>query len=212
MEKFTKHKGVVAVLNRANIDTDQIIPKQFLKSISRTGFEKALFFDWRYAANGTENPSFVLNIEPFRKASILVTGNNFGCGSSREHAVWAIMQFGIRVIIAPWRRADSSRVPAFAEIFRNNSFRNGLLLVELSENDVGQIIEEVNRNPGIEATVNLQDKSVILHAKKDIIYHFEIDETVRHNLLHGLDEITETLQREQEIIAFEKSHYVQKHW
>ena len=131
MKAFENFRGVILPLDRANVDTDAIIPKQFLKSIARTGFGESLFYDWRYLPGGKNNPEFVLNLEEYQNATILVARNNFGCGSSREHAVWAICQYGFRVVIAPWSGQGKNRIPGFADIFRNNSVKNGLLTVEL---------------------------------------------------------------------------------
>jgi 3-isopropylmalate/(R)-2-methylmalate dehydratase small subunit len=199
MESFNSHRGVVATLDRANVDTDQIIPKQFLKSIKRTGFGESLFFDWRYLPNGKSNPDFELNRPEFHNASILVTRNNFGCGSSREHAVWALAQYGLRAIIAP-RKGE---VPAFADIFHNNSVKNGLLNVELKEAEVDEIFEMVRRFPGLEMTVCLEEQRVTLHLPEEVSFHFEIDRAVKDHLIRGLDDIGLTLQHEGEITAFE---------
>ena len=158
MEAFKSHRGLLATLDRANVDTDQIIPKQFLKSIARTGFGEALFHDWRYLADGKPNPQFELNQSRFQGASILVARNNFGCGSSREHAVWAIQQYGFKTVIAP----------AFADIFRNNSTKNGLLTVELEEAEVEEIFQMVGRYAGLEATVNLEEQRLTLHLPEEI--------------------------------------------
>ncbi|HEX5035844.1 MAG TPA: 3-isopropylmalate dehydratase small subunit [bacterium] len=205
MESFKSHKGVIATLDRANVDTDQIIPKQFLKSIKRTGFGESLFFDWRYLPNGKSNPDFEMNKPEFHNASVLVTRNNFGCGSSREHAVWALVQYGLRAIIAP-RRGD---VPAFADIFHNNSIKNGLLNVELKEAEVEEIFQMVARNPGLQATVNLEEQRVTLHLPEEISFHFEIDKAVKNHLVRGLDDIGLSLQHEGEIASFEKTHDAQ---
>jgi 3-isopropylmalate/(R)-2-methylmalate dehydratase small subunit len=205
MESFKSHRGVVATLDRANVDTDQIIPKQFLKSIKRTGFGESLFYDWRYLSNGKSNPDFELNRPEFHNASILVTRTNFGCGSSREHAVWALAQYGLRAILAP-RKGD---VPAFADIFHNNSVKNGLLNVELKEAEVDEIFEMVRRFPGLEATVCLEEQRVTLHLPEEISFHFEIDKAVKDHLIRGLDDIGLTLQHEAEIASFEKHHDVQ---
>ena len=192
----------MATLDRANVDTDQIIPKQFLKSIKRTGFGESLFFDWRYLANGKPNPDFELNQPRFKDASILVTRNNFGCGSSREHAVWALVQYGLSVIIAP----KKGETPAFADIFHNNSVKNGLLNVELNEAEVDEIFQMTGRYEGLEATVNLEEQRVTLNLPEEISFHFEIDRTVKEHLIRGLDEIGLTLRHEKEIDAFEKRH------
>ena len=202
MDSFTSHRGVIATLDRANIDTDQIIPKQFLKSIQRTGFGENLFFDWRYLPNGKSNPNFELNQPQFHNASILVARNNFGCGSSREHAVWALIQYGLRAVIAPRQGA----VPAFADIFHNNSVKNGLLNIEIKEAEVEEIFEMVRRNPRLEMTINLEEQRVTLHLPEEISFHFEIDRAVKDHLVCGLDDIGLTLQHEAELTAFEKTH------
>lgn len=206
MDPFKKHKGIIVPVDRANIDTDAIIPKQFLKSISRTGFGVSLFFDWRYLPDGKDNAEFSLNFPKFKGASILVARNNFGCGSSREHAVWAIQQYGIRVVIAPWTEQNGSKIPAFADIFRNNSFKNSLLTIELSSKEVDQIFAEVEKNPGVQATVDLEKQTVILHGSSEISFPFEIDATIKERLLFGLDDIGITLKNEGAISKFEASH------
>jgi len=196
MNAFKTHRGLIATLDRANVDTDQIIPKQFLKSIARTGFGKHLFHDWRYLPDGSPNPDFEFNAPRFKGASILVARNNFGCGSSREHAVWAIQQDGYAVVIAP----------AFADIFRNNSAKNALLTVELSEAEVEEIFQMVGRFPGLQATVDLDRQRVTLHTAEEISFHFEIDPAVKERLIHGLDDIGLTLKHEADIRAFEARH------
>ncbi len=206
MKPFRSHRGKLVALDRANVDTDAIIPKQFLKSIARTGFGKHLFHDWRYLPDGKDNPEFVLNQPRFKGASILVARNNFGCGSSREHAVWAIAQDGFQAVIAPWRQQGEMRVPAFADIFRNNSFKNALLTIELSEAEVEEIFQMVGRYPELEATVDLDHQRVTLHLPEEISFHFEIDPAVKERLIHGLDEISLTLKHEAAITAFEKTH------
>lgn len=209
MQAFNTHTGIVATLDRANVDTDQIIPKQFLKSIRRTGFGESLFFDWRYLENGSPDPAFELNAPHLKGATILVTRNNFGCGSSREHAVWAVVQYGFRVVIAPSRAQESSRIPAFADIFRNNSVKNGLLLVELSESDVENIFQQAIRNKGLKATVDLPRQQVTLNLASPVSFHFDIDAGVKDYLMKGLDDIGQTMQHLDEILAFEKKHDVQ---
>jgi 3-isopropylmalate/(R)-2-methylmalate dehydratase small subunit len=200
---------LVAVLDRANVDTDQIIPKQFLKSIARTGFGAHLFHDWRYLPDGRPNPEFPLNHPRFKGASILVARNNFGCGSSREHAVWAIQQDGFQAVIAPWQQRGETRVPGFADIFRNNSAKNALLTVELSEAEVEEIVQLVERFPGLEATVDLDRQRVTLHLAEELSFHFEIEPAVKERLLHGLDDIGLTLKHEAKIAAFEAAHDLQ---
>ena len=206
MTPFQTHRGRVAVLDRANVDTDQIIPKQFLKAIGRTGFGEHLFHDWRFRSDGTPNQEFPLNAERFRDASILVARNNFGCGSSREHAVWAIQQYGFQAVIAPWQQRGSTRVPAFADIFRNNSGKNGLLTVELADPEVEEIVQMAGRYAGLEATVDLDRQRVTLHLPEEIAFHFEIDPAIKTRLIHGLDEIGITLKHADAISAFETRH------
>ncbi|HMP88837.1 MAG TPA: 3-isopropylmalate dehydratase small subunit [Kiritimatiellia bacterium] len=209
MEPFTTHRGLLATLDRSNIDTDAIIPKQFLKSIKRTGFGESLFFDWRYLADGTPNPDFELNAPHFAGASILVTRNNFGCGSSREHAVWAVMQYGFKAIIAPRREISGAIVPAFADIFRNNCVKNGMLTIELSEAEVDKIFELVGRFTNVEATIDLDEQRIILHLDEEVAFHFDVDPVVKEHLLHGLDDIALSLKHLAEIEAFEKHHDTQ---
>jgi 3-isopropylmalate/(R)-2-methylmalate dehydratase small subunit len=206
---FRSHRGLIATLDRANVDTDQIIPKQFLKSIARTGFGQHLFHDWRYRPDGAPNPDFALNAPRFAGASILVARHNFGCGSSREHAVWAIQQDGFQVVIAPWQERGGARVPAFADIFRSNSHKNGLLTVELAEPEVEEIFQMVGRYAGLAATVDLDHQRVTLHLPEEISFHFEIEPAVKERLIHGLDEIGLTLQQEAAIRAFEAGHDAQ---
>ena len=199
MEPFKSHRGLIAVLDRSNVDTDQIIPKQFLKSIKRTGFEANLFHDWRYLADGKPNPDFELNQSRFKNATILVARNNFGCGSSREHAVWAIQQYGFKAVVAP----------SFADIFRNNSTKNGLLTVELKESEVEEIFQMVNRYAGLQATVDLEHQRLTLHLAEEISFHFDIDTSVKEHLSRGLDEIEQTLQFQDKIKSFESNHNTQ---
>ncbi len=206
MQPFKTHRGLLATLDRANIDTDQIIPKQFLKSIARTGFGPHLFHDWRYLPDGRPSPDFPLNAPRFQGASILATRNNFGCGSSREHAVWAIQQDGFQAVVAPWQDRGGARIPAFADIFRTNSVKNALLTVELSEPEVEQIFQMVDRFPRLEATVDLDRQRVTLHLPEEVSFPFEIDPAIKRRLLHGLDEIGLTLQHDAAIGAFEARH------
>ena len=206
MEAFSTHTGVVATLNRSNVDTDQIIPKQFLKSIKRTGYGPNAFFDWRYTDDGEPNSDFELNDPRFDGRSILVVRNNFGCGSSREHAVWALFQDGYRVIIAPRKEINGEKVPGFADIFRNNAVKNGLLTVELSEEDVERIFSAVAGNPGQTATVDLSSQTVTLHDPNAVVFNFEIDKGSKERLIGGLDDIALTLQYEEVITRFEASY------
>ncbi len=200
MKPFKSHRGLVVTLDRSNVDTDQIIPKQFLKSIKKTGFGKSLFYDWAKLSKGKPNPEFALNLPRFKGASILVVRNNFGCGSSREHAVWAVQQAGFRVVIAP----------SFADIFRNNSAKNGLLTVTLEEAEVDEIFQRVGRTQGLEATVALDHQRVTLHLDEELVFSFEIDPAVKELLVRGLDPIAVTLKQEAVITAFEAKHSPQR--
>jgi 3-isopropylmalate/(R)-2-methylmalate dehydratase small subunit len=191
MEPFTRHTGLVAPLDRVDVDTDQIIPKQFLKSIARTGFEKGLFYDWRFLPDGRPNPEFMLNRPEYQGASILATGRNFGSGSSREHAPWALQQYGFRVVLAP----------SFADIFRNNCYQNGLLPVVLADPVVRQVIERAQDAPPYRLTVDLEKQTVA--DERGTVASFEIDPFVKHRLLNGLDDIGLTLQYEADIAAYE---------
>lgn len=191
MQPFVAHHGRVVALRRANVDTDQIIPKQFLKRIERTGFGPFLFYDWRYLTDGGENPEFELNRPDARGATILLTGANFGCGSSREHAPWALADFGFRAIIAP----------SFADIFYANCCQNGLLPVTLPQARVDELFECCARPQGLELTIDLESKSV---NGDELDVPFEIDPYRREMLLLGLDEIGRTLLEESTITAFER--------
>lgn len=207
MKSFQTHEGIIATLDRANVDTDQIIPKQFLKSILRTGFGESLFFDWRYNTNGTDNPNFEMNQIRFKNASILITRNNFGCGSSREHAVWAIDQYGIRVIVAPRKGSGENIIPGFADIFRNNCSKNGILTIELTEASVEQIFQAVAQSPGIKASADLVNQQLTIHAtNKPLVFKFDVDAGVKDRLIHGLDDIGTTLQHQTSIDRFESQH------
>jgi 3-isopropylmalate/(R)-2-methylmalate dehydratase small subunit len=206
LNPFTTHTGIVATLNRANVDTDAIIPKQFLKSIQRTGFGPNAFFDWRYTSDGDPDADFELHHPNFEGRSILVTRNNFGCGSSREHAVWALVQDGYRVIIAPWKEVDGKRLPAFADIFRINATKNGLLLVELSEDEVIDIFKLVQAQSGLQATVDLAEQRVTFLGAPPKIFSFEIEPSAKKKLMEGLDDIDETLKYEADIARFEENY------
>ncbi|MGB2940077.1 MAG: 3-isopropylmalate dehydratase small subunit [Candidatus Dormiibacterota bacterium] len=190
MNPFRKETGIVVPLVRHNVDTDQIIPKQFLKRIERTGYGPFLFNDWRYEADGSEKPDFILNREPFRHGRILVAGRNFASGSSREHAVWAMAQFGFRAVIAP----------SFADIFRSNAGKEGLLTVQLPEDAVMLLAARAEEEPGVEATVDLESQTVTLG---ELRFSFEIDGFLKRCLLEGLDDIGLTLEHQDEITAFE---------
>ncbi|MFO0913047.1 MAG: 3-isopropylmalate dehydratase small subunit [Pirellulales bacterium] len=193
MDPFTQHKGLVVTLDRANVDTDQIIPKQFLKRIERTGFGDFLFYDWRYTdgPNLVPNADFELNRPQFHGATVLVTRRNFGSGSSREHAVWALDNFGIRAVLAP----------SFADIFYNNCFKNGLLPVVLTEEQIEHIFAAVAARPGYQLTVDLQTQSV--HDDQGWKASFEVEPARRHRMLNGLDDIAMTLKHESAITEFE---------
>jgi 3-isopropylmalate/(R)-2-methylmalate dehydratase small subunit len=191
MEPFTKHTGLVATMDRADVDTDQIIPKQFLKRTERTGFGQFLFFDWRFNDDGSDNPEFELNHAALKDASILVARRNFGCGSSREHAVWALADYGFRVVLAP----------SFADIFYNNCFKNGVLPIALDESTVDQLFQKAADGESCRLTIDLENKTISDESGFSVA--FEVDEFRRHCLLNGLDDIALTLEHEDEITAFE---------
>ena len=194
MEPFVKLNGVVMPLDRVNVDTDQIIPAVYLKSIERTGFQDALFAAWRYNEDGSPKPDFVLNMPGYQNATILVAGRNFGCGSSREHAPWAMHDYGFRCVIAP----------SFADIFYSNSLQNGLLPVRLSEEVVRRILDKAKDNPGFRLNVDLEAQR-IWDDDEEIVQEFDLDPARRHALLNGLDDIGLTLQYEDKIAAFESA-------
>ena len=191
MEAFKEHVGLAAPLNRLNVDTDQIIPKQFLKRIERTGFGQFLFYDWRFLDNGDPNPDFVLNSTRYQEASILVAGANFGCGSSREHAPWALQQYGFKAVIAP----------SFADIFRNNCYKNGILPIALPDDVTADLMEQIEAQEGYRLMIDLEAQQVV---QPDGTSHpFEIGDFEKHCLLNGLDEIGWTLQFDEHISAYE---------
>ena len=202
MQPFQTLTAKAAKLDQVNVDTDQIIPKQFLKKIERTGFGIHLFHDWRFIddAGQKPNPDFILNQPRYQGAQILVAGDNFGCGSSREHAPWALLDYGFRSIIAP----------SFADIFYNNCAKNGILLVALPEASVQQLFIEIEENAGCELTVDLPNQKV--QSPKGLEFSFEIDPFVKHRLLNGLDDIGWTLQFQSEIEKFEASYQKQAPW
>ena len=209
MKAFTTHTGLVAPLDRANVDTDQIIPKQFLKSIKRTGFGANLFDEWRYLDEGYPgqdnslrplNPDFVLNQPRYQGASVLLARENFGCGSSREHAPWALDEYGFRAVLAP----------SFADIFFNNSFKNGLLPIVLREEEIDERFAQVDAQEGYQRPVDLQQQTVT--RPDGVQYSFEIDEFREHCLLNGLDDIGLTLQDADAIRAFEERHRQAQPW
>jgi 3-isopropylmalate/(R)-2-methylmalate dehydratase small subunit len=194
MKPFRTHRGRVAPLDRVNVDTDQIIPKQFLKRIERTGFGEFLFNDWRFSAEGKKSDGFVLDDPRYAGASILVAGRNFGCGSSREHAVWALADFGFRAVISS----------SFADIFANNSTKNGFLTVRLSEDEAAEVMRRAREIDDYQLTVNLEKCEV--RDESGFSAKFPVDEFVRHCLLNGLDDIGLTLQHEAEIASYEARH------
>lgn len=194
MQPFRQHAGLVVPLDRVNVDTDQIIPKQFLKRIERTGFGEFLFYDWRFIGDGTKKADFILHDPRYAKASVLVAGKNFGCGSSREHAVWALADYGFRVVIAS----------SFADIFANNSLKNGLLTVTLAEEQVAEIMRRAGETADYRLSIDLERLTVGDDA--GFAASFTMDEFARHCLMNGLDDIGLTLQHEAEIAAYEARH------
>jgi len=209
MQKFTSHQGLVAPLDRSNVDTDAIIPKQFLKSIQRTGFGPYLFDEWRYLDHGEPgqdctnrplNEAFVLNDSRYKGASVLLTRANFGCGSSREHAPWALLDYGFQVILAE----------SFADIFYSNCFKNGMLPIVLSSEQIEELFETTIREPGFKLSVDLETQTVSTSSGKD--YTFELDDYRKYCLVNGLDEIGQTLSYKQEIADFESKHLKKHSW
>jgi 3-isopropylmalate/(R)-2-methylmalate dehydratase small subunit len=194
MQPFRVHKGKAVPLYRPNIDTDQIIPKQFLKRIEKTGFGEFLFYDWRRGADGQLDPEFTLNQPRYKGASVLLAAKNFGCGSSREHAVWALADFGFRAVVAP----------TFGDIFSNNCVQNGVLTAALTEEEVAELVKRSETIQGYQLTIDLKQLQVT--DDRGFSASFSLDETVRHRLLEGLDDIGVTLQHEPEIAAYEASH------
>ena len=194
MDPFVTLSGVAAPIDRVNIDTDQIIPAIYLKRIERSGYGQFLFSSWRFNEDGTPNPDFVLNDPNYQNPKILVAGQNFGCGSSREHAPWALEDFGIRCVIAP----------SFADIFFNNCFQNGLLPVVMPEEDVRRILDKLKEKPGAELTVDLESQRV-WDEDEEIAFSFDVDQFRKYCLLNGLDDIGLTLKNEDAIAAFEAS-------
>ena len=200
MQSFTKHTGLVAAMDRANVDTDQIIPKQFLKRIERTGFGQFLFFDWRFRDDGSDNPDFELNRPQYRGASVLLTRRNFGCGSSREHAPWALLDFGIRCVIST----------SFADIFFNNCFKNGILPIKLPQEDVDKLMADAENGSNATLTIDLEKQEI--RRPDGGVITFDIDPFRKHCLLNGLDDIGLTLQHEKQINAYEKKISADKPW
>ncbi|HEX5935179.1 MAG TPA: 3-isopropylmalate dehydratase small subunit [Pseudorhizobium sp.] len=200
MEKFTRLTGVAAPLPVVNVDTDMIIPKDYLKTIKRTGLGKGLFAEARYGEDGSENPDFVLNKPAYRNAKILVAGDNFGCGSSREHAPWALLDFGIRCVIST----------SFADIFYNNCFKNGILPIVVSQDDLDKLMDDASRGSNAVLTVDLEAQEITGPDGGSI--HFDIDPARRHILLEGLDDIASTLKSETVIGSFEKKTSASRPW
>ena len=200
MDAFTTLTGIVAPLDRVNVDTDQIIPKQYLKTIKRTGLREGLFSDWRYAGDGNPQDGFVLNQPRYDGASILLARDNFGCGSSREHAPWALLDYGFRCVIAP----------SFADIFFNNCFKNGMLPVVLKSAEVDQLFTEVEPQPGYRLSVDLAAQTVT--TPDGTSFHFDVDPFRKDCLLNGLDEIGLTLQKEADITAYEQRRKSEAPW
>jgi 3-isopropylmalate/(R)-2-methylmalate dehydratase small subunit len=188
--------GRVAVLDRPDVDTDQIVPKQFLKRIERTGYGRFLFFDWRFDDDGRERPGFELNRQEFSGASILLAGRNFGCGSSREHAAWALQDYGFEAIVAP----------SFGDIFRINAGKNGLLAITLPEDEIARLMESVDLDSGSQMTVDLERRVLVAPDGREV--PFDFDDATRHRLLNGLDEIALTLAHEDAIAAYETAHAI----
>ena len=200
MEPYKKHNSVAALLNRRNVDTDQIIPKQFLKKVERSGFGVHLFHDWRFNADGSDNPAFELNNPAFSGAKILLTGDNFGCGSSREHAPWAIEDYGFNTIISS----------SYADIFYNNCFKNGILPIVVDEPLLAKLIQEVEANQGVSFEIDLENQQVTTPAGNG--FNFEIDPFRKENLLKGLDDISVTLHFEDKIDQFEQQQKQTMPW
>jgi 3-isopropylmalate/(R)-2-methylmalate dehydratase small subunit len=192
MDPFVRETGLAVAMDRVNVDTDQIIPKQFLKRIERTGFGEFLFYDWRYLEDGSPNPDFELNKPEAQGATILIANKNFGCGSSREHAPWALQQYGLKVVISS----------SFADIFYNNCFKNGLLPVALPQEKVDDLLKRAAETPNYKLTVDLEQQ--VIHDEDDFEAAFKIDPFRRHCLLNGLDDIGLTLQYEDDITAYEQ--------
>ena len=197
MQPFSQHMGLVVPLDRVNVDTDQMVPKQFCKLLTREGYGRFLFFDWRYLDGEQPNPEFVLNLPRYRGASVLLTQANFGCGSSREHAAWAVLDYGFRVVIAP----------SFADIFYNNCFKNGVLPVSLADAEVRELFRRTEASEGYRLSVDLEKQTI--NDENGLALSFEIDPFRKHALLKGLDDIGLSLQYDAEIAAFEKTRPTQ---
>ena len=200
MDKFTTLEGVAAPLNMINVDTDMIIPKQYLKTLKRTGLAKGLFSEMRYKDDGSENPDFVLNKPAYRKAQILVAGDNFGCGSSREHAPWALLDFGIRCVIST----------SFADIFYNNCFKNGILPITVSPEDLDKLMDDASRGSNATLSIDLEAKEI--RGPDGGVVKFDLDDFKRHCLLNGLDDIGLTMEKADAIASFEKKNAELRPW
>jgi 3-isopropylmalate/(R)-2-methylmalate dehydratase small subunit len=200
MQKFTTFTGVAAPLKMINVDTDKIIPKQYLKTIERTGLGKGLFAEMRYNEDGSENPDFVLNKPAYRNAKVLVAGDNFGCGSSREHAPWALADFGIRCVIST----------NFADIFYNNCFKNGMLLVKVGPEDIEKLFDDAERGANATLTIDLEKQEI--RGPDGGVVHFDIDPHLKHCLLNGLDDIGLTEQKRESIVSYEQKATVERPW
>ena len=200
MDKFENHQGVAAPLNMINIDTDKLIPKQFLKTIKRTGLGKYLFNEMRFNPDGTENPDFILNKPAYRNASILVAGDNFGCGSSREHAPWALLDYGIKCVVST----------SFADIFFNNCFKNGILPIIVSKNQLDQLMDDAEKGSNSVLDIDLENQQIGRPNGEKI--SFEIDEFRKHCLVNGLDDIGLTMQKKSSIDKFENARATEKPW
>ena len=200
MEPFRRHTGLVFPLDRPNVDTDQIIPKQFLKRIERTGFGQYLFFDWRFQPDGAENPSFELNTPRYRGATVLLARRNFGCGSSREHAPWALADYGFRVLVAP----------SFADIFYNNCFKNGLLPIKVSPEDLEKLFDDAERGANATLSINLEKQEI--RGPDGGVIKFDIDPHRKHCLLNGLDDIGLTMEKKHKIDDYEARAKAARPW
>lgn len=201
MQPYIKHTSIAALMDRSNVDTDQIIPKNFMKKVERTGFGINLFHNWRYLAdNITPNPEFELNKPAFQGAKILVTGENFGCGSSREHAPWAIADYGFNAIIST----------SFADIFHSNCFKNSILPIAVTDQQLAQLMAEITANEGVEFTIDLAEQKVTTHA--GLVINFDVDPFRKQSLLEGLDDIGWTLTHEDKITAYEEKNKKKLPW
>ncbi len=194
MQPYNKHESIAALMNRSNVDTDQIIPKQFLKKVERSGFGKHLFHDWRFNEDGSDNPEFELNKPAFKGAKILVVGDNFGCGSSREHAPWAIADYGFNTIIST----------SYADIFYNNCFKNSILPIVASKDQLAALMQEISANEGVRFTVDLENQEISTPAGNG--FKFDVDPFRKENLIKGLDDIGLTLQHADKIDQYEEKH------